>query len=286
MANGLLRATIVSVGVEYNGDPNDADIREDLARIDRDIEDAEAKVSQLQQAADAGDASKKGPLTKARTKLAELQQERKKKEPEKDNTIVASLHYPRSGTSAVLAAKPADLPSGRYLNLSGTPGFLDSGLLKEVVHGETIFSISITDRDKKSPFWVFIRKVLGAIFSTVTKGAIGGISEVVVSSTASEVAGGIKGALVGTDKDRVETVAKSKEVKIGIGAQGVDILNQGPGISYQNGVLTLDLVTPKEFSLGNEVKNEGGEVKVVEKKIAKGTPNGRISLRLSLEPVP
>lgn len=84
----------------------------------------------------------------------------------------------------------------------------------------------------------------------------------------------------------METVAKSKEVKIGIGAQGVDILNQGSGISYQNGVLTLELVTPKEFSLGNEVKNEGGEVKVVEKKITKGTPNGRISLKLSVEPVP
>lgn len=269
MATALVRATVEKILVVYNGDPNDAAMRDKLEALEKKIAETEKKVAALQAEVDGGNTAKKGALTQAKRRLARQKKKRQAKEPDKDNALVATLRYPRSGSSSVLATRAFDLESKKEKVLEG--GFLDTGLLKEVIQGETGLTVHITDRDKRNRVWVFIRKVLGAIFGSLIGADIGKISEVVVASTATEVAGSLQSAVVGSDQDRIETVAQSKEVRIKIGRGGIEVENPSDDIRFEGGLLTLKLTAPNDLSIGDD------------EEIAKGDPNGHVVLRLTQE---
>jgi hypothetical protein len=88
---------------------------------------------------------------------------------EKNNAIVATLKYPRSGAPSVVSSFPVNLKSG--VEISFTGDFFERGLFKEEVQGETELELVITDRDEPNK----LDQLLGQLFSVLMGFALGGV---------------------------------------------------------------------------------------------------------------
>ena len=283
MANALIRCHVLETALRFNGDAKDPKLRQEIRKVEEDIRLLEDKRAALVQ----GGASLEGKeVKKLRNRLINRHKKLAELKPEKDNTIVAALSYPRSGTSQLVSTRPADIPGNNEPVGMGDPDdFLASGLFKEEVQGEAILQVRVADRDRRSRFSIFLRRALSAIFSAVTKDAIGDISEVVLSTTAGELSKDIAKAVTGSsDKERVEQVAASKKVKLrirgGAGGPTVEVDGGDDDITYENGELTLTLRAPKDLITAEKVTSKNKKSVTT---MEKGEENGKIKLRLVAE---
>ena len=162
--------------------------------------------------------------------------------------------------------------------------------MKEVIQGETMLQVKIADKDKKNPFWLFVRSVLGSVLGSVSKDAIGDISEVFVSNTASGISKKLEDAIKGSDGEKVAAIAESAKVRLEIGDSGsISVPSSGasPGdpVFYDPNAkeLSLNLVAPKQLVTAQRRTSSGG---VSQDTIEKGQPNGKIVLKLAGESIP
>ncbi len=280
MGTAIVRATISSVQVRFNGDLDDASTRQ---KIRDQIAKKEAKVSKTVE--EIKSALKDGhheQVTQKQKDIKKLKSEISRLKPEKDNTIVAKFNYPRSGHSSISALLPVDLKSGEPLDLGKDESFLSRGLFKEEVQEETQLQISITDRDRRSKLWSFVREILAGIFEVYADTGLDYVSNLVVYGTASTLASEAEGKIEGSSDDKITTIAKSSKVKIEIGDDGqIRVLNPKKNeIEFKDGLLKLALKAPEQMLISREKTN--GQVKLVT--LPEGGPNGEIVLRLESKP--
>lgn len=232
MSNVLLRAFLSKVSVNKNGDTTGSTIKP----IDEEIEDISNDLG-------SADDKKKEKLER---KLEQLKEKRENILKNKDNKIVITLEYPRSGTNEVITIKEVFLDSGNYESTKwDTSDFFSSGLLKEVIQGETTMTVTIIDSDKKSGIGQFLSTLFHGVLNTLTGGAIEKLSNVVISSLAGSVNGQIQEALKNT-KEKNQVIAKSEKVKMSVEGGELKILNLGdPKIHFSNNELILDLTAPQ-----------------------------------------
>lgn len=191
---------------------------------------------------------------------------------EEDNTVQATLHYPRSGESAVTAFRTMALGDGEAAgkDFGDDPDFFDSVLFKEEVQGETDLVVEIQDKDPKNPVLRFLRGLAVTLFGNVAGGLLKGVTHVVASSAGNEVSDQVKSAMK-PDKatEKVHVIAESERVKIRLNADGsLQVTNAAPGsaIEFQGGVLRLKMKTPRK--VGN---------------LGINAPNGAVTLLLDAE---
>ena len=254
MATALVRGKIKKIWVVDSGDKNITTSRT-VEQIEKDIEERE-----LEKTTKANPRGRK--WRRLQRELFELYEELGAYE--KDNVLIATFDYPRSGESKLTAIRPLALQSGQHnaktCNTAGNTAdaFLTAGLFKEEVQGETQLQISITDKDPKNPFFTLLRSLITRVFGLVTSTPIGDIANVLVKSAAQEVSENFEASIKPKDaKSRVHIIAESKKVKIAITANGINVLNANEsGIVFTNGTLTLDLKAPQQFGkIGSDKAN-------------------------------
>ena len=109
MPNAIVRSTLKTIWVRFNGDLND-----ETQRKKRDKK-LKRKKTRLTKARKQLLTIRKDP-TKGEEKLQllqeidELKEEIEELENQKDNAVVISLKYPRSGSSSIEAIRPINLP--------------------------------------------------------------------------------------------------------------------------------------------------------------------------------
>lgn len=296
MTNCLLRANLEKVEVIFNGDPQETRQRDEFEKEQEQRgKRVEVLRSRLQGLGSAGNEKKAARL---RRRIEKLQAHEEAPRPEIDNALVATLDYPRSGTSKISCFRALRLAPGVPAPDLGDPGeFLDSGLFKEEVQGETVLRIRITDMDRKNPTLQFLRKLLRGAFSAVTGDFLRGISNVVVSGAAAEVRGYlVRGVAGSSDMEETVTVAESEEVRIKIGpGPTVEVLNAGTDedadVRFKDGKLYLKLESPRDFTTtryrhpAKRGRGGGGPEVVDELILGEGEPNGEVVLRLKAEAI-
>ncbi len=269
MGNALVRASLKSVFVLFNGD------------IDEDIDKQRAKIRKAKKELNELEASINSTVSAQNFDniLNLIQRIQKLEESANDNVIIFKLSYPRSGTSSVETLKKVQLKSGLDRNKlpfysKAAPSFLEDGVFKELIQGETILQVFVTDADPNNAFLQFLRRVFSTAFTAVAGGAISGLSGVLANSTATVLSKDIAGNLKGDGTNRVQTIAASDEVKISVGANGeIQVLNAGDTINFQNGILKLGLKFPHYLAVSRNPK----------KYVKRGAPNGAIELTLESE---
>jgi hypothetical protein len=265
MANALIRARLRKVWVVENGD-------KDIEGPVQTKEELEKTINELRK-----ELLKPGLSAYKRSqRLRELAQANEALMAfEEDNTVQATLHYPRSGESAVTAFRTMALGDGEAAgkDFGDDPDFFDSVLFKEEVQGETDLVVEIQDKDPKNPVLRFLRGLAVTLFGNIAKGLLEGVTHVVPSSAGSEVSDHVKSAMKPEKAtEKVHVIAESERVEIRLDPAGnLQVTNAKPGsaIEYQNGVLKLKLKTPKKKKVGD---------------LGQNAPNGEVILLLDAEP--
>jgi len=133
---------------------------------------------------------------------------------EKNNAIVASLRYPRSGAPAVVSSLAADLESG-VLAQFDLGDFWKSGLFKEEMDSETVLTIQVLDRDATSKVAKVIASLSGTILTAGLGAIVGGISNAIVGAVAALPVDAL-GATFKLDKEAITVLGEAKrELKAG-----------------------------------------------------------------------
>lgn len=183
----------------------------------------------------------------------------------KNNAIVASLEYPRSGAPSVLSTRLLDLVSNTsYVFAPKT--FWTAGLFKEEIQGSSRLKIVVTDRDKTPTiekfFTRFVAALMGAALGTIT----GGIGNALLGAVAKFAIKEYTGTISIGD-DHVQTIAETAIV---------DLDPQNPPISP----LTIPFTAPADV-IATIAKIENGTfVRRQEILVKKGAPNGHIVLKI------
>jgi hypothetical protein len=192
----------------------------------------------------------------------------------KNNSLIATLTYPRSGAPQVLSVKQYDLEDSKPATLVADDEFFDSLLFREEVFDRTVLRIKVTHLDESGKAGKFFLKlfsvIVGAGFSAVTGGL-----------------GGILGAVVGFGIDRLTgSIA-------GAGDQSVDVIGQAKqtlsmdAVTEQPQQIRLDLIAP-ETLIRRGFTFDPETHQAVEKDIvltSKGQPNGHIVIEISALPM-
>lgn len=189
---------------------------------------------------------------------------------EKNNAVIATLVYPRSGAAAVTSAKYVDMNNDKELVLN-TADFWESGLFKEEVQDETILKIQVADRDKISKFvkflTMFTKTLMGAGFGAVT----GGITNVFLGAVVNMALNEYKQSL-NIDKDEHIDIIGVAETKIELNDMKETII--------------MDLKAPKKIEKAYSRFISPESNRVIREKVTileKGQSNGRIELKISFD---
>jgi len=267
MGNALVRASLKSLWVVFNGDSEDK-LPKQVGKLDR----LEGRLDKLERK--LGSTATAQAIAEIETLRAQVDKLRANA---LDNAIVCKLSYPRSGSSTVESMRQVRLPSGKQNGkppiLNETPVFLDHGLFKEEIQGEALLQVAVTDTDNKNRFVQFLRRVLSTAFSSLTKGLISDISGVVANSAATVLSGDLAGKLGGSGKKRVLLVAASEKVRLHVDAEGkLSVGNPSPDVRFEDGVLKLRLKAPQYLQISaNKYLKRGGQ-------------NGEVEIVLTSEP--
>jgi hypothetical protein len=267
MGNALVRASLKSLWVVFNGDSEDK-LPKQVGKLDK----LEGELDKLErELASKATAQAITDIEALRARVDKVRANAL------DNAIVCKLSYPRSGSSSVESMRQVRLPSGRPNGkppiLNETPVFLDHGLFKEEIQGEALLQVAVTDTDTKNPFVQFLRRVLSTAFSSLTRGLVSDISGVVANSAATVLSGEIAGKLSGSDKKRVLLVAVSEKVRLNVDAEGrLGVGNPSPDVRFEDGVLKLRLKVPQYLQI------------TTNKYLKRGGQNGEVEIALTSEP--
>lgn len=290
MPRALVRGKILRVTLLANGDPNDSSLRQELRKLQAAVESAKRDLDSA-----VGEDAKQ----KAKKKLEQAKTRLEKNQPPKDNTVVVTLAYPRSGETALNCARPLDIPAiakgsqEPSLDLS-SKDFFEAGVFKEEIQDETILQVLVIDRDPKSKFGLALRAALAAVFGGVAEKAIGGISEIVVNKTAGLLAERLGEKTKGSDKERVRGIAESAKALLRIRGDNsaplieISAVEKGANLSFSpdTGLLRLPLSAPMDVIVSEKkVEMIGGATKEQEPEtLHKGAPNGWIEIELTAGP--
>lgn len=286
MSRALVRGKILRVALSANGDPNDGSLRQELQKLQAAVESAKKDLDGA-----VGEKAKQ----KAKKKLEEAKERLENKTPPKDNTVVVTLAYPRSGETAVNCARALDIPATPKgsqepgLDLS-SKDFFEAGVFKEEIQDETILQVLVIDRDPKSKFGIALRAALAAVFGGVAEKAIGGISEIVVNKTAGLLAERLGENLKGNDKERVRGIAESAKALLRVKGDNsaplieVSAVGEGADLSFDPdaGVLRLPLRAPMDVVISEKI--DATTKKQMREILPKGNPNGWIEIELTAGP--
>lgn len=187
----------------------------------------------------------------------------------KNNAVVGSLLYPRSGAPEALSVIQLDLKNNQSPEtLNPSDFFSDSGLFKEEVQDETILKIKVTNRDSRSRFAQIFGRVLGGLLGIATGGF-------------GSILGLVSGLGIDALTDSIETEGGEQTFVIGASEPlrlKIDQLPQNPPLR-----VNLPLVVPKEIRKRFFVLENGKAVQH-ELVLGKGKHNGHIILQISAEP--
>jgi hypothetical protein len=187
---------------------------------------------------------------------------------EKNNAIIATLVYPRSGAPAVTSTKYCDLKNGKKLTFD-TNDFWKSGLFKEEVQGETILKIMVADRDKISKFSRFLVKLTKTLMGTGFGAVTGGITNVFLGAVVNMALNEYKDSLK-IDKDEHIDI-------IGVAETKIDLDNIEDEI-------TMNLKAPKKIEKSYYKFKSPSSTRVTKEKktiLEKDQDNGTIELQIS-----
>lgn len=189
----------------------------------------------------------------------------------KNNAVVASLKYPRSGAPEVMSALQVDLTNNEPPKLD-LNDFFSCGLFKEEVQDETILQVKVTDRDEAGKVEKFLLKLLSVVVGAGFGVATGGLSGVLGAVTGCGI-GAVKTAIGAAGDESVFVIGQTEKVRL-----NMDQLPAGQP-------LRMDL----PFTVPDEVRKpysvlEGGQVVEKAMVLPKGMHNGNIILRLTARP--
>lgn len=188
-----------------------------------------------------------------------------------NHLIVDLKHVGESGSETVM--REVELGNGSDAGIHNVQrDFLRNGLFRKVVYGDFALGASVSDTDEANPFGVFFRRVFAGAFKTVVGGPIGGVSNVIVASAATELSADIQTAIKGSDEDRVAAIARSKVAHLAVEEGELELLNPDQGISLTNNILELKFSVP-------------GVMRTAPNRIAKvGAKNGRVQFWVDVRP--
>lgn len=188
------------------------------------------------------------------------------KKAQKNNAIVATMVYPRSGAPNVISTKMVDLQNNKVKNFD-LEDFWDSGLFKEEVDGETKLRIQVTDRDKISKFDKVFTTIFSALMGAGLGAVTGGISNVFLGAIANLGIETYTGTISVGKGEKINVIGETGEIKL-----NTKELEEN---------LTLKLTAPKTIKK-KVLVFEGSKIIRKEKTLVKGEqPNGEILLQLS-----
>jgi hypothetical protein len=192
----------------------------------------------------------------------------------RNNSLMASLTYPRSGASQVLSVKQYDLEDGkpaRLVDEDNPSPFFDPLLFREDVQDQTVLNIKVTNLDESGKAEKFFLTLLGTIFGAGASVVTGGLSTVI-------------GAIVGFGVD---------QLRGGIGSAGnahIDTIGTAQlpismdAYSAEPIVRVIELIAPQTIERSGFVRNPQPGQQPIQKTIAvttKGKSNGRLTLEIS-----
>jgi hypothetical protein len=190
---------------------------------------------------------------------------------DKNNVLVASLRYPRSGAPSVASTMKMNLESGVTLAFD-TSNFWESGLFKEEVDGETVLKLQVLDRDVPGKLTKLFATLFGTIFKAGLGVLTGGISNAIVGAVAALPAE----AFASTFKVDGETFTVLGEGELALQAGGIP-----PQIA-------IYLVAPVDVSKEYFDQEAPGSTKIVKrtrKLLTKGQKSGTVALQAAWEPL-
>jgi hypothetical protein len=190
----------------------------------------------------------------------------------KNNAVVASLKYPRSGAPEVVSGLQFDLTNNESPKLD-LADFFDSGLFKEEVQDETILQIKVTDRDVSSKAEKVLLSVLSVVFSAGLGIATGGLNKFLGAVTGFGI-DSITGSIKGAGDESIFIIGQTDKVRLEMDKLPAD----------QPLRMNIALTVPKEVRKPFFVLENGQEVKK-ELVLAQGIHNGNVVLRLTAKPV-
>lgn len=138
-----------------------------------------------------------------------------------DNILEFALKYPRSGVAVVSTTKIMDLPS-RTKVTPDAESFWSSGIFKEDIDGETIFSMSVSDKDMQGKFTNFLRRICCSMFGTLVSGKLGAITNVFQGAVLGDLQGRMADGIRGSQEDNTITpLCASRDIYLDFNAKGL-----------------------------------------------------------------
>ena len=190
----------------------------------------------------------------------------------KNNALIASLKYPRSGAPQVLSVKQYDLVDGKpaYLLDEKIPDeFFDKLLFHEEVLDQTLLQVKVTNFDSTGKVVKFFLKLFSVILGAGFTAASGGLS-------------GVLGAVVGFGVDALKTGTS------GAGDDHVDTIGIArlplsmDAYSDKPQVVNLELTAPETITRRGFVMDPEHGVQEKEKTVTtEGKANGHIIMEIS-----
>ena len=187
----------------------------------------------------------------------------------KNNSLLASLTYPRSGASQVLSAKQYDLANSvpaQLLDPDTPDNFFDTLLFREDVDDQTMLHLKVTNFDGSGKGTKFFFKLFSVVLGAGVGVASGGLSTVI-------------GAIVGFGVDQIKTGINSA------GDAHIDTIGQAQlpisVVEYSTVpvVKVLQLIAPQTIQRSGFVGQPPAEHTM--DVTTKGKSNGSITLEIT-----
>jgi len=192
----------------------------------------------------------------------------------KNNSLMASLTYPRSGASQVLSVKQYDLANGTpavLIDPDHPDPFFDSLLFREDVDDQTVLNVKVTNLDESGKAGKFFLALFGAVFGAGVGAVTGGLSSVI-------------GAIVGFGVDQIRSNVGSA------GDAHVDVIGEArlpiqvADFGAAPAIKQLDLIAPATIQRSGFVMSPVPGQGAVEQTIdvtTKGRSNGTLTLEIT-----
>ncbi len=192
----------------------------------------------------------------------------------KNNSLMASLTYPRSGASQVMSVKQYDLADGSaavLVNPEDPDPFFDPLLFREDVDDQTVLNVKVTNFDESGKATKFFLALFGVVFGAGVGAVTSGLSSVI-------------GAIIGFGVDQIKS-------NVGSAGDGhVDVIGEAKlpikvadfgavGVTKQ-----LDLIAPATIQRSSFVFSPipgQGPVEQTINVTTKGQSNGTLTVEIT-----
>lgn len=188
----------------------------------------------------------------------------------KNNALLATLEYPRSGAPSVLSTRLFDLADNTPVTFEDDT-FWTRGLFKEEIQGSSRLKIVITDRDETSKIQLFFTKFVAALMGAALGTATGGIGNALLGAVAKFAIKEYTGTIT-IGKETVQAIAESATIELD---------PRRPPTSP----LTLPLTAPGDVIVMKSTAKGGKAHRERITLLTKGQANGHITLTITATPL-